>query len=1037
MFGNYFSNNEQLTTNDVLRLLSWATCLILALALLQPTPALAQNECGVQVGDTVTCDPQDYPLGITYSSLGDLTLEVPDDSVDFTVNEAGVNVTGNGADNVSWDSGFFTSGQITGTGVLIDYLSGTGDIDIGTGGIVMGMDDATHAIRAESTGGGDVNVTAQGDVNVRQSFGDPDPSGTGIEALTNGGNITIDSTGEVWSGRAGGQYGIHAASSAGGNIDIDVARVTSPEGSHGILAETSGGGDITINSTDLVSVFGGSGNLNAVAGIEAMTDTGDIVVNAGNLSGPVGLIAETGGAGTIMINSSGDPVLVSTENGAITYSGDSGGSFTSLTGDISIDGGGSLALQTDGLMTVNNNNSASATVTSASGDTQLQMNITGEMQGSLPTEDYNTNNPAERFEWGDVRNGSVQDLTGLTGGAQINFGSHTAWLTGDGDDSQVLSDAADVVTTAEHSLVYGIRLDFPNWGSNPLDNIDIDRYGVDFGGGDDVFNMGGLLIAGSADAHANSDPARKAGVEGEYRFENLETFNLLSTGVIYLGAGMSNSSVGDKLTGTDLWPDDILAMPGTHWHGEGGQIFIDMNLNSTSLDGQDSCDTSDIANVRNAVGDLPSADCIDLTGGQVTGRSFFVVNQMIPGDRGAYNPEGVVIVDVSGSTAENDPLAFGISPDSPQYSIAAGENGAVDKGLFLYLVGYDADAQQYRLFGLEAPASQRLPLMAHAVHNLWRSSTAGWFERQGGDRNIGGSAELGGGFWARVSRESADHDVKNTIIAGTTPFVFDNSYEQDNTTITLGLDLIDRQSQRDDGGSDGWLAGVMLGYARGEVEFNTGVNDTNLEGPSVGAYASYVNGPWFVDAAINGTWLDVRAKVPAFEFTPASTKLTTDIETLGGQVEAGWNLAFGRFGVTPLLGASYVSSEFDEISVPADDPTRFGGRLMFDDPASLRGSLGIRLSADDLLPGGAVRTDASLTARAVQESDGESKVTIENLGPIPANVENTFDGSFTEVNGALSMSNQARTAVGYLNLSGQFGDDYDSLGLSAGFRYQW
>ncbi len=62
---------------------------------------------------------------------------------------------------------------------------------------------------------------------------------------------------------------------------------------------------------------------------------------------------------------------------------------------------------------------------------------------------------------------------------------------------------------------------------------------------------------------------------------------------------------------------------------------------------------------------------------------------------------------------------------------------------------------------------------------------------------------------------------------------------------------------------------------------------------------------------------------------------------------------------------------------------------------------------------------------------------IENIGPLTPVTTNTLDGNFTEVTGAVSVSNPARTATGYLNLGGTFSSDYESLSVSAGFRFVW
>lgn len=253
---------DKLFTNNMLRLLSGAACLILALALLQPA-ALADDECGLQTlpgtAETVTCNPGDYAGGITYSSLGDLTLQVPDDTVDLTVNDPGINVTGNGADSIFWDSSAFTDNDIRGTaGVVLDYSSDTGDIGIDIGGDIRTAGTATHAVRATS----------------------------------NSGNVAITTTGEVFGTE------------------------------HGIQAETGGTGDLTITAAQRVEV---GGSADAVA-IDATTGTGlltvDIVPGGGLITGrPAGTAIRTNAGGDALVNIAADRIVsVSTDGTALDLS---------------------------------------------------------------------------------------------------------------------------------------------------------------------------------------------------------------------------------------------------------------------------------------------------------------------------------------------------------------------------------------------------------------------------------------------------------------------------------------------------------------------------------------------------------------------------------------------------------------------------------------------------------------------------------------------------------------------------------------------
>src|SRR5690606_29964833 len=109
-------------------------------------------------------------------------------------------------------------------------------------------------------------------------------------------------------------------------------------------------------------------------------------------------------------------------------------------------------------------------------------------------------------------------------------------------------------------------------------------------------------------------------------------------------------------------------------------------------------------------------------GGSTAGSTQIIVRDALPGDQGAYNLDGIVIVDVSGgqSAAEH----FTLSPASDSYRETAGGRGVIDKGLFVFPLVYDADTQQHKLVGIPGASALQLPLLTHAAQSLARQVTA-------------------------------------------------------------------------------------------------------------------------------------------------------------------------------------------------------------------------------------------------------------------------------------------------------------------------
>jgi outer membrane autotransporter protein len=261
---------------------------------------------------------------------------------------------------------------------------------------------------------------------------------------------------------------------------------------------------------------------------------------------------------------------------------------------------------------------------------------------------------------------------------------------------------------------------------------------------------------------------------------------------------------------------------------------------------------------------------------------------------------------------------------------------------------------------------------------------------------------------------------------------YDNSFTQDHTAISLGLDLIERHTE-----DMAFVVGAMIGYGRGRIHFDESINTATMTGFNGGLYGSFTAGEFFVDGVVSGAWTDVDFDVPTMNLFPDTTILDTDIQVIGGRLEAGWRMQVTDVvRIEPLAGLTYQSAEVDQLSVPADDPDRLGGEVTWDDATSLRGSLGFRLSAENFMRL-APTTRVSLTARQVQEFEGESLVSIVNVGGIDAPANDTLDGAFTEVALSLTLGNASQTAAGFLNVGGTFADQYEATSVSAGFRYQW
>lgn len=870
------------------------------------------------------------------------------------------------------------------------------------------------AITVSSTApGGGIDLTAAGTSDIGwvstagTVTGSSQTNGAVIDARTAAGDISID-TAAVSGTAATVTYGIHAESTGGGDISITSAsgQVTATNSTSGIAGvyAASNGGDVAVNQVSangrlygILASTTGTGNLtlsgirsassssSGTAGIDASVQTGNLAIQV------LGSVASTSTNGIgIRATTRGGDALIDVIQGSVA-GGASGASPNAA------------AIETDmqgGLTTVNNLGSGRLGGANSSDRADPILRALG--SGAILI-----NNASEMY-------GSFQ-LSEFGGAFTLN---NSAPVRGWGTRGQSLFSQGDDII---NNLVGGVI----TIGAIPNGGTWVQNTSWGFGAGDDTINNAGMIVIGENHSTNTSSKAAET-----FTITGLETFN--NTGLIVMGS--YTPSLGGVLGAqTDLQFDDVLVMRDGHFNGEdGSRIWLDANFNRI---GQTSCarnveglsEASALANPEDAW--LRANDCLDFRGSAVSGRTGLIIADVISGDRGAYNPEGNVIVDVKGSDpADIDPDAFFIAPESVGYDPTAG--GFVDKGLFAYTVGYDADAQAYKLYGVASPFSTQLPLLGQAANDLWRSATTPWLERRVNQRNDEEEGKLTPRFWMRGSLTAADRSVHDTVAAGQANLNYDTSYAQKDASLAIGMDLIRATAFGGD-----WLVGATAGYAQARLSFDASVNEATFEGGGVGLYSGFTAGPFYNDIVVNLTMSNLLIDVPSLQLTPAGTLLESDVHTLGAQMETGLRFAFGPVRVEPLAAVSWSQARFDAIDVPADDPLRFGATIQLDDARSTRAGLGLRLAMRDVAPD-MFPIDMTLTGRSMRELDGESNVTIVNLGS-DANLSKVFDGAYNELNLGVSVGKGSDHFGAFLNIGGVWGEDYESRTGSVGMRLRW
>lgn len=284
-----------------------------SLLVLGSTSALAANECGPPPpgGGTVTCPAGNYPNGIDYDTVEDLTVVlepgvVTQQTVELTSAGAGVELSLQGPTDTSINSS--QSGVGVGEGVLVVSTNGT---------VAVAVDDVRTTGANLSTG-----IFAYGGSGVSVGVDTVGTIGTnsiGIFADSYDGSVTIDSgtvttSGTGSAGIIGSTFGDIYSGNAGVGISSDSVTTTG-DGALGIVGL---GGFVGIDSGTVVTSGDGSGGILAVGGTSKYVGgppvgvSSDSVTTTGAQAFGIRAIAQEYGA-------------VSIDSGSVATSGDGSG----------------------------------------------------------------------------------------------------------------------------------------------------------------------------------------------------------------------------------------------------------------------------------------------------------------------------------------------------------------------------------------------------------------------------------------------------------------------------------------------------------------------------------------------------------------------------------------------------------------------------------------------------------------------------------------------------------------------------------------
>lgn len=575
-----------------------------------------------------------------------------------------------------------------------------------------------------------------------------------------------------------------------------------------------------------------------------------------------------------------------------------------------------------------------------------------------------------------------------TGANAATEGWHVAATTTFGSGADTINNTAGG-TIAVHGTVQG---DF----EAPERGLTI----FNFGAGADTFNNAGRLIVGRL-----AESAFQVNTRGTLQLTNLETFN--NSGLIVMGSVFDQSDHDGDIS--DGQANDRILANGVVFTGSGdSRIVMDVFLDGLA---KADCSSQTIA------------DCVDFTSGSTAGSTLLTIRNglvdafALEAGAGRFN-DGITLI-VGSSAASH----FSLDPNSDGY-VETATGGALDIGLARYRLEYDSAGERHMLVStLPSSAGIQAALAGGAGQEIWHATTGSWFTRQADLRDTPGGLTSANGFWARLSGGKSERDARLSAANGADAADYVLETEQRTAQLLFGADLLGAESD-----DSGWVVGLMLGAVRSDADYASNDIELIYTGFTGGVYATYIAGPLFVDAVLNGNILDVEADIPDSGMDDRDA-LNGQIKSVGGQVEAGWRIPLAEgLSVEPLAGVSYVRTRLDDIEAGE------GARYEFDNATSLRTNAGLRGAFETQLMG--MAASFSLTGRYWNESEGENEARLV-MDAGEATIIDELPGSYSEIDAGLNLFSSGGGVSGFVNLGGKFGDDYQAVDGAVGVRMRW
>lgn len=274
--------------------------------------------------------------------------------------------------------------------------------------------------------------------------------------------------------------------------------------------------------------------------------------------------------------------------------------------------------------------------------------------------------------------------------------------------------------------------------------------------------------------------------------------------------------------------------------------------------------------------------------------------------------------------------------------------------------------------------------------------------------------------WARAFGDYERRGGVGTFTFGGTTFTRDLGYTQSSGGFLAGTDVVISGLSS---AGDGLVLGAMAGYTVAAVRLNQGVGRQDFEGGTVGAYATYLRGPFFLDALFKADFLGL-------DITGRGLRQSTGLQNYNFTSNIGYRVPVTNgIYVEPTAGIEYVATDFNRQSALT------AGTVLLQDGEALRVRGGARIGHEAIVAN-YLRIEPSLTAYAYSVvSESGIGGAFNGVTPVTGLKE---EGKVRgELQASLNLFNLKTGVSGFVRADGRFGEDLLAGGGRAGIRYTW